>query len=268
MVPCAYLRVFEPLDSFPAADRDRWRRYVADGNGVTVGTALDHEGRRAAARMIDRRSPLDGEAAIVRRVGDRIHVCPIQLAERYAVALLAFRELVPEPAIDAFVSEEEAREAVREVERLYRPPHIQEASWEVPLRWFAAFAPGERHFVDPPEGSGPRLTYLTTVRRAMDRLDRAVGIIEATIEDGDAVVASLTELLDWLASFDDDSLLELDYGGLTGVMSAADLVTDGSCDDVWSALEALERGDVDVATVGYEALTSRWFAMRTRTRLN
>jgi hypothetical protein len=40
MVPCAYLRVFEPLDSFPESERERWGRYVADGHGLSVNAAL------------------------------------------------------------------------------------------------------------------------------------------------------------------------------------------------------------------------------------
>ncbi len=268
MVPCAYLRVFEPLDAFPAAERERWSRYVAAGRGVSVGAALETESRTAVVRLITGRPPLAPEAALVRRVGARIHLCPLQLAERQAVALLAFRDIVPEPVIDAFVSAEEAGGALTAVQRLYRPPHIQEASWEVPLLWFVAFGAEERHFVNPPEGRGPRLTYLTVARTALDRLDRAISVIEGNVADGEEMAESLTELVDWLASFDDDSLVELDYGGLAAIISEGELAIDLSCEELWDAIEALERRDAAVAMARYEAVSNRWNGFRSRCRFN
>ncbi|MFN2555617.1 MAG: hypothetical protein ABR592_01885 [Nitriliruptorales bacterium] len=268
MVPCAYLRVFEPLESFPLPEREGWGRYVADGRWLTVNAAVASESETAAARLITRRPPADDQAALVRRVGQRIHVCPLGLAQRHAVALLAFREALPEPAASAFVSRDEARAALSAVRRRRRPPHIQEASWEVPLRWFAAFAPGERHFVNPPEGDGPRLTYLTSVRAALRRLDRAIGVVEAMVDKSDELVESLSDLLDWLANFDEDSLVELDYGGLVTFIPAADLATDSSCEQLWEAIEDLERGDPDAAVAGYEALSDRWQFLRQRCRSN
>ncbi len=268
MVPCAYLRVFEPLDAFPILERERWGRYVSDGRGLTVGAALATESRTAAARLVTRRPPREDQAALVRRVGHRIHVCPLGLAQRHAVALLAFREALPEPAASAFVSRDEARAALTAVRRLRRPPHIQEASWEVPLRWFVAFAPSERHFVNPPEGSGPRLTYLTNARSALGRLDRAIGIVEATVEQSEELVEALTDLLEWFASFDEDSLVELDYGSLVTFIPGADLATDSSCEELWEAIGNLERGDPDAALAGYEALSDRWQLLRYRCRSN
>lgn len=262
MVPCAYLRVFEPLDAFPLAERERWGRYVADGRGLTVGAAVATESRTAATRLITRRPPSEDHAALVRRVGRRIHLCPLELAQRHAVALVAFREALPEPAASAFVSRGEARAALAAVRRLRRPPHIQESGWEVPLRWFVAFAPSERHFVNPPEGSDPRLTYLTSVRAALRRLDRAIGAVEAMVENPEELVDPLRDLLDWFASFDEDSLVELDYGGLVAVIPPADLATDSSCEELWEAIENLERGEADAALAGYETLSARWQLLR------
>ncbi|MDP8960764.1 MAG: hypothetical protein M3N32_03990 [Actinomycetota bacterium] len=268
MVPCAYLRVFEPLDAFPIPERERWGRYVTDGRGLTVGAAVATESRTAAARLITRRPPREDQAALVRRVGHRIHVCPLTLAQRHAVALLAFRDALPEPAASAFVSRDEARAALHAVRRLRRPAHIQEASWEVPLRWFVAFAPGERHFVNPPEGSAPRLTYLTSARAALRRLRRAIGVVGTMVERSEELVEALNEMLDWFANFDEDSLVELDYGGLVTCIPAADLATDSSCEDLWEAIGNLERGDPDAAVAGYESLSDRWQLLRYRCRSN
>lgn len=268
MVPCAYLRVFEPLDALPERDQERWGRYVAEGNGLSRGAAIQTESRVAISRMISGDRPVTTRGALVRRVGRRIHVCPLQLAERQAVALLAFREMVPEPAVDAFLSAEEARDAVLAVERLQRPPHIQESCWEVPLRWFVVFGPDERHLVDPPEGGGPRLTYLTQAASAMDRLDRVIDVLEATIEGADPLVDPLADLIEWIASFDDESIVELDYGGLTDLIPDGDLATDNSCEDLWQVLTDLERGDVGAATSGYEKVAGRWQLHRMRYQTN
>ena len=268
MVPCSYLRVFEPLDALPERDQERWGRYVAEGNGLSLGAAIRTESRVAVSRMISGDRPVTTRGALVRRVGRRIHVCPLQLAERHAVALLAFREMVPEPAVDAFLSPEEARDAVLAVERLQRPPHIQESCWEVPLRWFVVFGPDERRFLDPPEGGGPRLTYLTQAVSAMDRLDRVIDVLEATIEGADPLVDPLADLIEWIASFDEESIVELDYGGLTDLIPDGDLATDNSCEDLWQVLTDLERGDVGAATSGYEKVAGRWQMHRMRYQAN
>lgn len=272
MVPCAYLRVFEPLDALPEDDRQHWGRYVAEGGGLSVDAALANEAALAASRLVTGDAPGDGNGdghgALVRRVGRRIHLCPLQVPERQAVALLAFRDMLPDPAIRAFVSRREARSAISKVKRLRRPPHIQESSWEIPLRWFAAFDPDERHFVDPPEGDGPRLSYLTRVEPAMERLDRAVDAVEGRLAGGEQIVEALVDLVEWLANFHDDSLLELDYGGLNDIIASTDLALDSSCEDVWKALESLERGDAEGAAAGYQAVAGRWAGMRHRYRTN
>lgn len=268
MVPCAYLRVFEPLDAFPEADRERWGRYVAAGNGLSVRGAASTESRVATARLLTGRQPSGEDAALVRRVGRRMHLCPLQLEERHAVALLAFRDMLPGPAVDAFVSPSEARAAMLAARRLERPPHIMESSWEVPLRWFVAFDPSERRLVDPPEGRGPRVSYLTGLRAALGRLDRAVDVVDGAIEDGDDIVDALADLVDWLTSFDEDSLLELDYGGLNELFSAGDLATDLSCEEIWRSIDCLERGDAVAALAGYEAAVGRWQRMRVHHRTN
>jgi hypothetical protein len=268
MVPCAYLRVFEPLDAFPEVERERWGAYVASGQGLTVGAALEAEEKLAAARLVSGRQPSAAEVALVRRVGRRVHVCPLEVAERHAVALVAFGQMLPDVAIDAFVSAEEARTASVAVHQLQRPPHIQECSWEVPLKWFAAFDPRERHFTNPAEGTGPRVTYLTVVEAALARLDRAIEVVDATIEDADTIIDALSDLVEWLASFDDESLLELDYGGLTALVPASDLATDLSCDELWDAIEGLERGDASTAFSRYEVVAGRWQMLRQRVREN
>ena len=48
MIPCAYLRVYRPLDSFPEDERSKWERYILSGV------------RPGRGRTIYRDEPLDG----------------------------------------------------------------------------------------------------------------------------------------------------------------------------------------------------------------
>lgn len=268
MVPRAYLRVFEPLDAFPDDDQQRWGRYVATSDGLTVEAALEAERTHAFAQMVTGRFAPDPDGALVRRVNGRVHVCPLQLADRQALVVNTIREVLPEAAIDAFVSREQERSAARRVERLYRPPHILVECWEVPLRWFALFDPGDRHFVDPPTGTGPRLTYLTTARRALERLDRVSAVVEAALVEPEVIVDAIAGLVEYVASFHDDSIIELDYGSLTSIIPVADLVTEDSCEDLWRVVEGLESGDLSLATARYEETSARWDLLRHRCRAN
>lgn len=268
MVPCAYLRAFEPLDTLPASDRERWVGYVSSGAGVTPGQALAVEARTSVARAVTGRPRRAGEVALVRRVGSRVHVCPVDLELRTAVAAVAFRETVPVQVADAFVDPVEDRSARAVIARASRPPHIREATWSVPLQWFTLFDPSERHHLDPLEGRGPRLTYLTTNGTAQERLERVVVAVDERIEDADPLLAVLADLMDWAEQFSPDSILELDYGGITGLVSPAVLAADLSCRDVWGSVEALERGDALAAAAHFAALRARWSSLRDRARTN
>lgn len=268
MVPCAYLRAFEPLDSLPASDRERWDGYVSSGAGVTTGQALAVEARTAVTRAVTGRPRHGRDVALVRRAGPRVLVCPVDLELRNAVAAVAFRQTVPPQVADAFIDPVEDSSARAVIARASRPPHIREATWSVPLQWFTLFDPAERHHVDPAEGRGPRLTYLTANAAALERLDRVVTTVDQRIEDADPLLAILADLMDWAEQFSLDSILELDYGGITDLVAPAVLAADHSCRDVWSSVEALDRGDALAAAAHFAALRARWADLRATPRTN
>ena len=83
----------------------------------------------------------------------------------------------------------------------------------MPIPWFVLFDDAERRFLQPPEGPGPRLLYLTTVTMALQRLERVQAAIDV-VEDADELLAELDDITEWLGGFDGRSLLELDYAGL------------------------------------------------------
>lgn len=262
MVPTAYLRAFSPLDAFPPAERDRWRAYVRRGAGVTVSQALDAEHQVAAARLLTGRGPMQEDAALVRRVNGAVHVCPLQLELRAAAALRELRLTVPDEVVAAFVPDPGVRDTLDVLGASGRTPHILERAWIVPLHWFVLFEADERHYVDPPEGRGARLTYLTVAGLAAERIERAIDIVEATLEDGEDILADLADVAVWVDGFSDAAVLELDYGTVAGLFPWQELEQDRTCHEIWAALDGLRDGDIMAAAAYYGVARSRWGGLR------
>lgn len=266
MVPTAQLKVFVPLASFPPRDRDRWAGYVAAGNGLTRAEVEGAEADLAATRLLTGRSVLAPDAALVRRAGERVLICPLDLELRAANAFAEFRRTVP----DAVVAQFHPGDAAAPDARADVPvvtggaPHILDEPWAVPLHWFVAFAPDEQRVHDAPEGAGPRLKAVTTVAMAVLRLERAIEVVEATVEDGDEVLLALAELTAWLDGFVDDAVLELDTGRLAPLRPAEAIRADRTCAELHDALDALENGELLAAAAIYGAVRARWSHQRAR----
>jgi hypothetical protein len=263
-VPRAQLKVFSPLDAFPPPERERWRSYVEDGRGLTRREVVAAESGATVTRLVTGRSRLGPEAAIVRRMGKRTLICPLQLELRAAVALASFRRAVPPTAFEAFVPFGSTLGRLEQLASSGRAPHVLDEPFAVPLHWFVAFAPRERRFTDPPEGSGARLVYLTSVDRAQDRLERALDVVESTVEDGEDVLAALADVAAWLDAFEPTSLLELDYGGVAGTVPTDVLRDDHTCEELWTAIDALAAGDLLGAAAAYGVARARWTDHRAR----
>ncbi|HEX3211648.1 MAG TPA: hypothetical protein VH016_03705, partial [Actinomycetota bacterium] len=203
---------------------------------------------------------------------DVVFLCPLRTELRTLQSLVAFRSSVPDEVADAFVSAGDVERAEQTLERWEseRPgsrSHIQQAAWHVPLPWFTLFEDGERRVGAPSSGQVARLTYRTTMPKARSRVSRAVTILQELMDDAEMVVA-VEELRAWLHSFDPDSLVQLDYGGLTRAIAFEDLVADHSAAEVWEALGALESGDLDRSSELYRVLSERWSALRGRESSN
>ena len=219
-----------------------------------VAAALPAEG--LAARM--------GEGCFVRRLEDKVFVCPWRTRLRILAGLLAFRGSVPDEVADAFVPRAEAERAAHELAAMgERDPemksHILHANWHVPLRWFAAFDPSERTLIE--DRRGLRIRYEARLNDAQRRLARALEILEASpIDEG--VTEAVRELTAWLNDFPPDGLLELDYGGVSAAFDSDDLVNDQSAAEVWTCLEALATADLTRAAETFETLSERWIEIR------
>jgi hypothetical protein len=262
----AYLRAYEPPRAFSDEEADRWlaedppRRGSEEGQRWLLLSGLPSE--EVTARS---------ETAIVIKAGEGVLICPRRTRLRMLAGLLAFRNSVPEEVAEAFVPEEEARRAARELAQLgeNQPElrsHILHANWHVPLRWFTAFDDTERVLTEDQDGL--RVRYETTVAAAKLRLARAVAILEDAGIAEDGIIDAVRELGEWVEGFDDEGMLELDYGSVASMFEADDLVEDRCASLVWQCLEALETGDMTKAAKIFEILSDRWGAARAREVVN
>ncbi len=245
MIRSAYLRVYLPVD-----DPSDWRAHVppAGPARLTVGAIGVWQ------------ESLVEDAFRAEWQGGR-WVCPRHPRLRMLEGLLAFRNAYPGSVGTTLAPERVVRQAAGELEAMRkRQPevrsHIITSSWHVPLRWFAAFSSDEREVGERRDGS-MFIRYRTGLRQARRRLSRAiVTLTDAGLDE--TVVAPVEDVVEWLADFDGDSMLELDYGSVAGMFSDGQLVMDESAADIAASLDALASGDLDTAGSHYAAAASRW----------
>jgi hypothetical protein len=174
--------------------------------------------------------------------------------------LIAFRNTYSGSSASVLVPERVADSAAEELHRLHRVrpevrSHILTSGWHVPLRWFAAFDPGERELIEA--GDGLTVRYRTPIGDALARLLRAAQVLDdAGFED--VIVEPVRSVAGWLQAFPDEAILELDYGAAATLFSDGDLVLDESAADVAASLAALEEEDYEKAGEHYATVAARW----------
>jgi len=283
MVPASQLRVYEPLESFPEDRRQRWARYIESGAPLPVSwpyREAAHEGLGHVGLLY----PVPGEHAYVRRLNGGWLVCPWDNRVGVLTGILDFRGAAPAGVADVLVPGPEAARAAVELERLRREnPGVRDnvvtAAWQVPFRWLAAFDDAERILTSerPSPKLGPlnragdrgavRLRYETDLSLGVARLRRARDILDEAGMD-ESIVMPVAELADWMAGFDADSTVELDYWSLTGLIPVEDLETDRSAGEISACLEAMELGDIEESRQRYSALATWWEQVRSVERTN
>jgi hypothetical protein len=268
----AYLRVYQPLASFSPRERARWAEYLETGRALPPDVLVEREERESLFRALGAPVRGNGEHALIERRDRTIYLCPLRTELRVLQSLVAFRRLFPDDVIDAFVPSREVERAARLLHRLQREQpgvvaHIQQASWFVPLAWFALFDDDERTVRPGTSERAPRLVYATTMTRARARLTRALKPLVELADEPD-IAGAVEELRDWLNEFDRDSLVFLDYGGLARSIPFGDLVEDHSAREVWEAIAAFEEGDAERSAELYSGLIERWSELRGRESRN
>jgi hypothetical protein len=273
----AYLRVYEPLTAF---DRERqlyWRRYVREGRAVTLAEGPVRQ-RTVVLEALGAgwtRLPDLPDEAYVLETDETLLICPWNLRVRVAEAALSARNGVPPVLADAFVPPvlaglarsvvEDWRSGARVLERGMPRVHEQISTWGVPLRWFVFVDAAERELSTRADRRA--LRYRTEMAKARRRAHRAYSVLRKTLGDS-PMTAAVEEGTRWLEEFHPRSLVELDYGGLVGLLSNDALERDDSPELVITGLGALSRGDEDAATEAYEQLVARWRAVQLLERCN
>lgn len=263
----AFLRVYEPLEAFPDAERQRWLRYLraADRAETADLVAAEH---RAGLRRITALPPLaapeedSGEAYVLHLDGVPM-LCPTEDRLRAWLAVEEFLAAHPPALVDAVLPAESVRTATESLAdwRAAHPgrePRIRTATWQVPVGWFAAFAGRERTVqLDPV----PALRYRATMADARRRMARALAVLRRTLEDG-PVTHEVESVARWLEEFHPRGVVELDYGGLVGLLDPAALDADTSAADVAEGLASLAAGAPQEAATAYARVLARWRAVQ------
>ena len=259
--------MFQPLDSFPAVERAYWERFIVGGGPLRPRRAAYRQelGNHALGLLV----PTEPDAASIRVLDGGYYVCPWRTRLRVLAAILAFREAAPIDGAEHFVTDRARRRAARELARMRRRSpgvisFIMQSPWHVPVRWFVLFEDDERR-IEPNE-DGHRVRYRTTVRKALRRAERAIPVLRKT--DLGPVADVIVELVEWLSAFDGRSLLELDYGELTRLMTWDELDDDHSARDVQDAIRALGAENFSKAADVYQGVVSRWAELRGHESLN
>ncbi len=255
MIRASYLRVY-----LPEQEAGAWDPHVdvAATRMLTVG------------EIGVWRESLRNDAYVAEWAGHR-WVCPRYPRLRMLEGLLAFRNAYPGVAGTALAPERVVRSAAAELEGLYRlrpqaRSHILTSSWHVPLRWFAAFDPGDREFVTRRGGSNT-VRYRTALADAIARLEDAAEVLDDAGFD-DSIVEPVQDLREWLSEFPADAMLELDYGSVASSFSDGELALDETAAEIAASLEALRDGDFELASEHYAAAASRWASAQALTFSN
>ncbi len=270
MFPCAYLRVFQPLEAFPRDERAHWERYIVGGGRTRPARPIYRQRPTVPQGRLGLLSSAEGDQADVRLIDGTYYVCPWRTRLRELASLLSLRESTVPEMVDAFVPEAEARRAARELARLRRRspaavPFMLQSPWHVPIRWFVLVAEDERRVTEQ-EGGGFRLVYRTMVGRARKR---AEGAISALRRSELAPLADLVaDLSRWLSSFDPKSVVELDYDRVSALFSWDELDNDHSAREIQEAIAALAGGDMGRSGELYQQVAGRWAEVRSHESLN
>jgi hypothetical protein len=178
----SFLRVYEPLEAFPADERAWWRAVAA--NGPLTASQMAAREHAAALRALAALPPrvvtdLDLTDGVSQPVGiilapeaadGRLRVCPIEMSWRSLLALEEFQTDIVPSVLPAFLPASVVDTASASLTSLVSErssltgPHVRSCRWSVPLSWLAVFQPSHRHVesqgsaAHPPAASGHQET--------------------------------------------------------------------------------------------------------------
>ena len=252
------LRVYEPIAEFSAQDQLKWSQ-------ITLGsqTNWDEQFRALSRLMTNEPLAVMPDGAHVLDFEGKRYICPWSTAARCLEALETFKTVLPPSILNLFISkkiENSIRENSSAVED--KVSHIITATWTIPPRWFALFEVVDR--IQGANEDGPFVVLRTSISNAKKRCLSAHQSVTGAFGRG-PIEQDIADLLQWLSIFQEDSIVECDYGGLALYLEKSliannepGLDADTSIEDVAKSLAGLTVGDGALAGQGYERLVTRW----------
>jgi len=250
-VPVTALRVFEPLEAFPADRRAALASFAAD---PAAGREADQAEQRAAwLELLGLRA----------RAGARPEVMARVLRVEGSVLLSPIALDLPDEAADPVpdAAQDAVRDAGPEAAREARgggaagagaggdpvPPrrHTLVRAWEVPVAWLTVVHPEDL------TGSGGPGRYVLPMARARSRAARALRTLRAGLGDVD-VTLDVEGLARWLEHFHPRAWVEVDARPVAALVGG-----DDGAEDVRLGLECLAAGDPAGVAAAYQRLSRR-----------
>ncbi len=136
------------------------------------------------------------------------------------------------------------------------------STWGIPFSWFTLVSMQDR--TEVVEAGGRVLTVRIQVPTAVAtrRAEQTLEMLAGAAPELD-LYEELEDLHEWLVLYEDNGLVELDYGPV-----ANRVYPDESPADVQMGLECLAEGDLTGAAAAYRRLASRWIPIRQLARAN
>ncbi|MET1021338.1 MAG: hypothetical protein ABWX69_03955 [Arthrobacter sp.] len=281
------LRIYEPLEAFPAEQQQALREAGARSasraavesaellaslgritrpGGDPFPTGATDLVRVVAVPHPDGSPPPASTAGAGTRSPDAgglgsLRYCPSQLVLRAGLAANALMEGIHGPLAQLLIPEEqrdkhqERIDDVRAHAGLGRV-HTRASTWGIPFSWFCLFQESDATDVVESEGHIVTVRIRAAIGEALERVRYAVAHLALAAPDLD-MLEDLTQLTEWLELFDRESVVELDYGAV-----ADKVYPDDSPMDVRLGIECLAEGDMTGAAAAYRRLASRWIPIR------
>ncbi|MGY2743967.1 hypothetical protein ACQCSU_13580 [Pseudarthrobacter sp. O4] len=288
------LRIYEPLEAYPADQQDTLRTAGARGASraavenaellaslgritraggdpfptgrtdlVRVVAAPPRDGTAHAAPSAAGAGTEAGTGAAPSDGGtpDRLLYCPSQLVLRAGLAANALMEGIHGPLAQLLIPEEQRDKHQERIDEVRAHAglgrvHTRASTWGIPFSWFCLFQESDPTDVVESEGHIVTVRIRAGIRESLERVRYAVGHLALAAPDLD-MLEDLTQLTEWLELFHPGSVVELDYGAV-----ADKVYPDDSPLDVRLGIECLAEGDMTGAAAAYRRLASRWIPIR------
>jgi hypothetical protein len=287
------LRVYEPLEAFPAEQQDALRKSGArkDSRAAVENAELLASlgritrpggdpfptGRTDLVRVVPAPAkdaptqgtppagdPQDSEGA-AKPAGpgtpERLLYCPSQLVLRAGLAANALMEGIHGPLAQLLIPEEQRDKHQERIDDARSHAglgrvHTRASTWGIPFSWFCLFQESDPTDVVESDGHIVTVRIRASIAQTLERVRNAVAHLAIAAPELD-MLEDLTQLTEWLELFHPDSAVELDYGAVADKVYPDDSPLDGRL-----GIECLAEGDMTGAAAAYRRLASRWIPIR------